>query len=152
MSARPAHASANSGSSLRRLLVGLDCEPVRLRRHLIPEVAATKVEVVRLGISRVPGRQGRQPVRREAQSNLPGDRRAQLALQFEHASGLALIGLRPYLHLVARANQLRRHAQLAALGPNRPFQQILNAQLLTDLRERLRSAACSAWSMSDPSR
>ncbi len=140
MSARPAHASANVWIELRRLLVGLDRASVRLRRQLIPEVAATKVEVVRLGASRVPGRQGRQPLRREAQSNLSGDCRAQLALEFEHASRLAVIGLGPYLHLVTRANQLRRHAQPAALGPHRPFHQILDAQLLTDLRERLRRA------------
>src|SRR4029453_19417289 len=103
-------------------------------------MGAPKVEVVRLGISRVPRRQGRQAVRREVQPDLPGDCPAQLALQFEHASGLALVGLRPYLYLVANVNQLRRHAQSAALGPNGPFHQILDPQLVADLRDRLRSA------------
>ena len=49
---------------LRCLLVELDCASVRVRPQLIPEVAAMKVEIVRLGVLRVPRRQRRQPLRR----------------------------------------------------------------------------------------
>ena len=136
---------------LGRPLVGCDCEPIRVRPQLVPQVPAAKVEVVGLGISRVPGRQGGQPVRREAQSNLPGDGRAQLALELEHATRLAVKRLGPYLLLVAHANQLRRHPQLDALG-DRPFNQILDVELLADLRDRLSTRSCSAWSMSAFSR
>ena len=72
--------------------------------------------------------------------NLSGDCNAELPLQFEHASRLAVIGLGPYL-------SWSRARISFAVTRNRPlsartdaFHQILDAQLLTDLRERLRSA------------
>ena len=104
-----------------RAPIVIDGLHVRRRRQLIPEVAAAKVEVVRLAISRLPEGQGAEPLRRELLSNLPGDTGAQRTLQLQQAFRLVVVGLCPDLNLVAHANQLRGHAQSAALGLNGPF-------------------------------
>lgn len=91
---------------------------------MIPEVSPPEIQVVRIGIARVPPGERVQALGREPKTDLLRDRRAQLLLQPQHAGGLAIVGLGPHLHLIANANQLGCDPPSAALRPNRALHKV----------------------------
>ncbi len=99
----------------------------------MPEVAATQVQVVCFGVSRLSARQRGQTLGRQAKANLLRDGCAQLALELEYAARFAVVGRRPNLHLVARANQLGHDAQPPALGANGTLDQVSHVQFAADV-------------------
>ncbi len=83
----------------------VDGAPGRLRRQLIPEIAAPQVEVIRLCVAGVPVFQRRQTVGRQLHAYMFGQRRAELALELDEAVWLAVERRGPDLRLIGDANQ-----------------------------------------------
>src|SRR5713226_7195188 len=86
-------------------------------------------------MSRLPSCQCCQMLGREAKANLLRDGCAQLALELEYAARFAVVGRRPNLDLVARANQLGHDAQPLALGANGTLDEVRRVQLAADVGE-----------------
>src|SRR6185437_10861877 len=96
-----------------------------------------QVRIVRVGVTRVPAPKRGQPFRRILEPKLAGDGltegSAKFALKSEHAARFAVIGCRPDLDLITRANQSCCNAQLFAFRAKRTFNQIGGIQFPADL-------------------
>ena len=98
---------AEFGSNCGRALVVVDRSSRRwLASADSQNCGPAHVEVVGFDVLPVTPAAGFHARRREPESNRPGNRRAQLLLQIEQAGRLAVVRVRPHLHLVAHANQL----------------------------------------------
>ena len=107
------------------------CPPIRLhralrrrRRELVPEITALQIQVLGLGILRLPAGQGVETVWRQAQPDFLRNRSAQLLLHREHADWFAIVGVRPHLHLVLHTNEVGGDVQPLVLGSNRTDDQV----------------------------
>ena len=112
----------------------------RFRGAAAREHQAAEVQIVGLGIPRLSAREGIEPLGREPEPDLLGDRCAQFPLQPQHADGFPIERFRPDLHLIARTNQPGGDAHATAFGAERGFDQVVGAQLAADFGRRFRGA------------
>src|SRR5438876_5853132 len=132
-SASPPHASVKTGS----LSIACWKNPAAFlsgsgaRRG--QEVPASHVEVVRLEVDGGGLHQGRGCAVPQLAPQGLDDRPCDLVLHREDALQLAVVGIRPHVHVVGDVDELRRHPQGAPLAPHAPLEQGIHLQALADL-------------------
>jgi hypothetical protein len=70
--------------------------------------------------------------------DLPSDCTAEISLKAQQIVRVALVRFRPHLHLIARAVQRRGDPVAPVKRADRAFEDVVRAELLPDLRQRLR--------------
>lgn len=116
------------------MLEFLDTSPAAFSAAQIPRLLALQVSFVRLGIHARGTRKAPLDLAREPESNLAGDGASYFTLQFQNVADVAVIAVGPDVCLVARLDQLCSHANALALPPHAAFQQIIHAELSSNLR------------------
>src|ERR1700722_3305182 len=93
---------------------GLDCFSGCWGTEMLPEMPPVKIQIVGFSISGLAPSKRAQTFRRKSEAYLFGDGLAELALHRQHASRSAVIRGRPYLQLIAYADELGRNPQTVA--------------------------------------
>ena len=93
------------------------------------------VQIVRLWIHRLPPGQSRLDVGVQPNPYLACNCCSDLALQVQHVLQVAIVARSPEMFVCAGLDQLRRNAGAIAGTHNRPFDDGIDVQLASDLRE-----------------